>query len=93
MVTEDLKVWVVNDDATICGVNEEQVVNWFEQHFGIKVESIEESRMDLEFSSKIRDDVTLEDIEIWQSVEDKIMEYIKDNGGVSKPFVVCEFHK
>ena len=51
MDIEKLKVWVINDNATVCGLNKEQVVDWFEYYSGVKVETIEESRMDLEFSN------------------------------------------
>ena len=91
MITKELKVWVINDNATVCGMNKEEVINWFEHNSGVNVESIEESRMDLEFSSKVKDDNTLEEVEVWQSVEDKIVEHIKSHGGIKEPFIVCGF--
>lgn len=91
MDIEKLKVWVINDNATVCGLNKEQVVDWFEYYSGVKVETIEESRMDLEFSNKIKDENTLEDIEVWQSVGDKIDEFIKNHGETKEPFIVCSF--
>lgn len=91
MDIEKLKVWVINDNATVCGLNKEQVVDWFEYYSRVKVETIEESRMDLEFSNKIKDENTLEDIEVWQSVGDKVDEFIKNHGETKEPFIVCSF--
>ena len=96
MKVEDCKVWVINDNATVAGETENQVIEWYEKHTGDKVFIIEPAGLKEEYAIVDSDSINPnEKIEIWKTVRQGIDEWFANsktiNNEVEEPFMVCNF--
>lgn len=64
-------VWVINDNATVCGETKEQVITWYEGYTGKKVEVVEEGSLKEQYVLTDEDCFNIEEgVEIWKTVKE-----------------------
>ena len=98
MERKNCKVWVVNDNATVAGESKEQVIAWYEDYTGEKVDIIEEGSMKEQYVLCDGDGCNIsEGVEIWKTVGEGIRDWFLSNERngrvVETPFIVCSFNK